>query len=215
MKYRCNICNVYEYDDTIGDVHTGIHPGTKPKDFPDEWRCPICAADKTHLKHIGKIEKEIATLIGSEVTDDYLGEWSRDSDDLERNMSDIHAMSASVESITEPMRTRHDVISWNDILIRGAQLARLPLNKEDTVNTRTVIGPKSQHPLIIETPVYVTHMSYGALSREVKIALAKGSAAAQTAMCSGEGGILPDSLENSYKYILSMCPMSTVLRMRT
>ena len=142
MKYRCNICNVYEYDDGIGDVHTGINPGTKPKDFPDEWLCPICAADKTHLKHIGKIDQEIATLIGSEVTSDYLGEWSRESDDLEHNMSDIHAMSASVESITEPMRTQHDVISWDDILIRGAQLAKLPLNKDEEVNTRTVIGPK-------------------------------------------------------------------------
>lgn len=206
MKYRCNICNVYEYDDAIGDLHTGIKPGTKPKNFPDEWRCPICAADKTHLKHIGKIEKQIATLIGSEVTDDYLGEWRRESDDLEHNMSDIHTMSASVESITEPMRTQHDVISWRDILIRGAQLAKLPLNKAEEVNTRTVIGPKAEHPLVIETPIYVTHMSYGALSREVKIALAKGSAAVQTAMCSGEGGILHDSLENSHKYIFEYVP---------
>jgi glutamate synthase domain-containing protein 2 len=60
--------------------------------------------------------------------------------------------------------------------------------------------------MVIETPVYVTHMSFGALSKEAKIALAKGSAAARTAMCSGEGGILPESLENSYKYIFEYVP---------
>jgi glutamate synthase domain-containing protein 2 len=49
-------------------------------------------------------------------------------------------------------------------------------------------------------------MSFGALSREVKIALAKGSAAVKTAMCSGEGGILEESMENAYKYIFEYVP---------
>ena len=44
-------------------------------------------------------------------------------------------------------------------------------------------------------PVYISHMSFGALSKETKIAMAKGSAAAGTAMCSGEGGILPEEKE--------------------
>jgi glutamate synthase domain-containing protein 2 len=104
------------------------------------------------------------------------------------------------------MRTTKPVISWDDILIKGAQLAKIPLNNDDAVNTRTVIGPKAKHPLIIETPIYVTHMSFGALSREVKITLAKGSAAVKTAMCSGEGGILKESLENAYKYIFEYVP---------
>ena len=45
-----------------------------------------------------------------------------------------------------------------------------------------------------------------ALSKEAKIALARGSAAAQTATCSGEGGILPESLESSYRYIFEYVP---------
>ena len=51
-RYRCNVCNVYEYDDVKGDPDTTIKPGTKPEDFPDEWSCPICGSDKTHLKPI-------------------------------------------------------------------------------------------------------------------------------------------------------------------
>jgi glutamate synthase domain-containing protein 2 len=49
-------------------------------------------------------------------------------------------------------------------------------------------------------------MSFGALSKEAKISLAKGSAAIKTAMCSGEGGILPDSIGNAYKYIFEYVP---------
>ena len=44
----------------------------------------------------------------------------------------------------------------------------------------------------IDMPVYISHMSFGALSRETKIAMATGTAAVGTAMCSGEGGILPE-----------------------
>jgi glutamate synthase domain-containing protein 2 len=115
-------------------------------------------------------------------------------------------MAETGESIIEPMRTRKPTFSWDDILIRGAQLAKIPLNQNQAVNTQTTIGPKAQHPLVIDTPIYITHMSFGALSKEAKIALAKGSAAVKTAMCSGEGGILIDSMESAYKYIFEYVP---------
>jgi glutamate synthase domain-containing protein 2 len=121
-------------------------------------------------------------------------------------MADIHRMASSGESIIEPMRTTAPGLSWNEVLIKGAQLAKIPLNKETAVNTRTVIGPEADQPLVIESPIYITHMSFGALSREIKVALARGSAAAKTAMCSGEGGILDDSLESAYRYIFEYVP---------
>jgi len=222
-RYRCNICNAFEYDETRGNSLTGIKPGTRPEDFPDDWKCPICKSDKTHLK---PLKKEVKTKTidqtmecpycgaKSKVTlttarmelGGYLGEWRRESDELETHMAEIHQISITGESIIEPMRTRKDVISWDDILLKGAQLAKIPLNHDEPVNTRTIIGPGAEQPLVIETPVYITHMSFGALSKEVKIALAKGTAAVKTAMCSGEGGILPESLENSYKYIFEYVP---------
>lgn len=223
-RFRCNVCNVFEYDDTRGDSPRGIKPGTKPGDFPDSWRCPICDSDKTHLKPmkgesklstsehtikcpVCKAEHKITiTHLEKAHIGGYLGEWERESDELEKHMADIHTISNTRSSIIEPMRTTKDVISWDDILIKGAQLARFPLNKDEPVNTRTVIGPKAKHPLVIETPIYVTHMSYGALSRDVKIALAKGSAAVKTAMCSGEGGILTESMNHAYKYIFEYVP---------
>ena len=224
VRYRCNVCNVFEYEETRGDSNTSIKPGTKPEEFPDEWRCPICGADKSHLMpikeeteaetheaeitcpHCGAETKIVVSQPKRVEATSYLSEWKRDSDYLETYMADIHRISVTGESIIEPMRTKKGVISWDAILIKGAQLAKIPLNENEPVNTRTIIGPKAKHPLIIETPIYVTHMSFGALSREVKISLAKGSAAVNTAMCSGEGGILKESLDNAYKYIFEYVP---------
>lgn len=60
--------------------------------------------------------------------------------------------------------------------------------------------------MILGSPVYISHMSFGALSKETKIAMAKGSAMAKTAMCSGEGGILPEEKAAAHKYIFEYVP---------
>lgn len=119
----------------------------------------------------------------------------------ERHMARIHSMAATGASINEPMGTELRLPSWDSITIHGAQLASIPTNEDQKVDLSTVIGPNARRPLEIDLPVYVTHMSYGALSAEAKTALAIGSAAARTAMCSGEGGILEASRDASYRYI--------------
>ncbi len=201
--YRCNVCNQFEYEPDRGNSLTNVRPGTQPSQFPPGWVCPICGSDPTHLTPVTAFPAPDDHAGGGA---GYLTEWERPSDDLEEYMGDIHTMAVTGESIIEPMRTRKPVTSWDDILIKGAQIARIPLNKDIAVNTRTVIGPKARYPLVIETPVYVTHMSFGALSKEVKIAIAKGTAAVKTAMGSGEGGMLPDSRQFAYKYILEYVP---------
>ena len=119
----------------------------------------------------------------------------------ERHMAHIHSMAATAKPVNEPMGTEVPLPSWDTVTIHGSQLATLPVNEDEAVTLATVIGPRAKQPLEIELPLYVTHMSYGALSAEAKTALAKGSAAALTAMCSGEGGILESSRAASYRYI--------------
>jgi rubredoxin len=50
--YRCDVCEVYEYDSDRGDADLQIPAGREPADFPDDWACPICGADKTHLQPV-------------------------------------------------------------------------------------------------------------------------------------------------------------------
>jgi len=191
--YLCDLCN-YVYDEAA--------EGVKWQDLPDDWVCPVCGADKSCFKLVEEPATETAAGRQQSTGDSP----RRESDEVETHMADIRAMAELGRSIIEPMRTRKPVISWDDILIKGAQLASVPLNDKEPVATATVIGPKARHPLVIETPIYVSHMSFGALSREVKIALAKGSAAVKTAICSGEGGILPDELANAYRYVFEYVP---------
>lgn len=127
-------------------------------------------------------------------------------DPEERYMEEIHQFAVSGESIHAAMGTRLPMPKWEDILLLGAQLEPQPLADQAEVHVQTVIGPHAEKPMVLETPIFVSHMSFGALSKEAKTALAKGSAKAKTAMCSGEGGILPEEREAAYRYIFEYIP---------
>ena len=123
-----------------------------------------------------------------------------------RYMAEIHEMAVTGQSLHAAMGTQMPLPSWDDILILGAQLDPMPLDDHAEVNLRTVIGPNARKPMVLEGPVFISHMSFGALSKEAKVTLAKGSAMAGTAMCSGEGGILPEERQAAYKYIFEYVP---------
>ena len=109
------------------------------------------------------------------------------------------SMAVTGKSRIAAMGTEKKMPGWEDILILGAQLNPMPLDEHAPVETKTVIGKKAKKPMVLEHPVYISHMSFGALSKETKTALAMGSAAVKTAMCSGEGGILPEEKAAAYK----------------
>jgi glutamate synthase domain-containing protein 2/nitrite reductase/ring-hydroxylating ferredoxin subunit len=93
---------------------------------------------------------------------------------------------------------------WNDIQFLPAQLWKRPLMDEAAVNTETIIGPRARKPLKLAIPLFVSDMSFGALSREAKIALAKGAELAGTGIASGEGGMLPEEQAANSKYFYEL-----------
>jgi glutamate synthase domain-containing protein 2/rubredoxin len=208
MKYECSVCG-YVYDEAA--------EGTPWNELPEDWECPICSADRSFFKaheeeapaasdDVFPTSEAPAEVPSDEGLQSYLEPWRRSTDDLEQAFAAVQEMSISGHSAIEPMRTRKPVVSWDEILILGAQLATLPRNESEPVLTQTVIGPKSAKPLVIEIPIYVSHMSFGALSREAKIALAAGSAEVGTATCSGEGGIVPEAMAAAHRYIFEYVP---------
>jgi flavin reductase (DIM6/NTAB) family NADH-FMN oxidoreductase RutF/rubredoxin len=44
--WQCQLCH-YVYESEKGDPISGIEPGTKFEDLPDDWTCPICGAEKS------------------------------------------------------------------------------------------------------------------------------------------------------------------------
>ena len=99
---------------------------------------------------------------------------------------------------------RKDLPHWDDIQILPAQMARKPLQDDIRVETKVVIGPKAIKPLKLDIPLFVSDMSYGALSEEAKIALARGAELAGTGICSGEGGMLPEEQNENSKYFYEL-----------
>lgn len=45
----CTVCG-YEYDEKKGDKSSGIKPGTKFADIPNDWVCPVCGASKDQFE---------------------------------------------------------------------------------------------------------------------------------------------------------------------
>jgi len=93
---------------------------------------------------------------------------------------------------------------WDDIQILTAQLARKPLLDDVDVDAALVVGPRARKPLRLEMPIFVSDMSFGALSREAKTALAMGAQMAGIGICSGEGGMLPDEQQANSRYFYEL-----------
>ena len=93
---------------------------------------------------------------------------------------------------------------WDDIQFVTAQLARLPLLDDEPVGTEVCIGPNADKPLWLDIPLFVSDMSFGALSQEAKTALARGAELAGTGICSGEGGMLPEEQAENSRYFYEL-----------
>ena len=99
---------------------------------------------------------------------------------------------------------RNTLPQWDDIQIMTAQMARKPLMEDKVVGTGLVIGPETNKPLHLDIPLFVSDMSFGALSEEAKIALARGADMVGTGICSGEGGILPEEQAENGRYFYEL-----------
>ncbi|MCW4353730.1 glutamate synthase-related protein [Hoyosella sp. YIM 151337] len=99
---------------------------------------------------------------------------------------------------------RTELPSWDDLQILTAQLAKPPLLDDDPVGTGVVVGPGAARPLRLDIPIFVSDMSFGALSEEAKTALARGAELAGTGICSGEGGVLPEEKAENTRYFYEL-----------
>ncbi|MFK7754495.1 MAG: glutamate synthase-related protein [Sedimentitalea sp.] len=99
---------------------------------------------------------------------------------------------------------RDELPLWDDLQLLTAQLHKPPLLDDDPVGTDVVIGPNAQKPLRLKIPLFVSDMSFGALSEPAKVALARGAELAGTGICSGEGGMLPEEQAANSRYFYEL-----------
>lgn len=99
---------------------------------------------------------------------------------------------------------RNTLPKWSDMQFLPAQLAKRPLLDHEEVVTKVIIGPRAKKPLTLDIPLFVSDMSFGALSKEAKISLSKGAEMSGTGICSGEGGMLPEEQANNSRYFYEL-----------
>ena len=187
----------------------GSHRKTdiKPKQFVaeesgDAFLCmckqtknpPYC--DGTHAKLPAKSNtSELRSITNSgstreEPTLAYIKALARDGLSKTGHHGEMGAMGVPIPELPR----------WNDIQLLAAQMATKPLMEDVPVSTELIIGPNAKRPLKLNIPLFVSDMSFGALSEEAKIALAKGAELAGTGICSGEGGMLAEEQQANSKY---------------
>ena len=205
--YKCSIC---------GEIYDDDEEPVKFEDLPDDWTCPLCRSPKSAFVRVDGESKpaeapeqapEVKTAEPAKA--DGKPDLSIDEKLVRHDngpMDEIHTLALTGKSPGEAMDTLMPLPSFDDILFLGGQLAHPPLDDGADVDVSVTIGKKAKIPMRIESPIYISHMSFGALSGRAKIALAKGSAMAKTAMCSGEGGVLYDEMSNAYRYIFEYVP---------
>ena len=76
-----------------------------------------------------------------------------------------------------------------------AQVSKIPLNTNEEVSIKTAIGPEAKKPLKVASPIMFSGMSYGAVSKNVRLVLAKVASKLNLGINSGEDFVLPEELD--------------------
>ena len=156
MKYVCEICG-YMYDEAV--------EGTLWINLDSTWKCPLCTAPKECFKKEALEESASVASAENDVASLAIQRNAKKEDTLEPSMSLIHEMAIHNASRIEAMRTHKSVPGWDDILLLGGQLAHPPLADQANIDTTTIIGKNARKPMVLDHAVYVSHMSFGALSK--------------------------------------------------
>ena len=190
---------------------TGMEPLEFSVDQPEEaYLCmckqtknpPYCDGSHTHLGDVEIVEPAKESGDGmpepkntpEEPTVELIHTLARDGLEKTGHHGPVAAMG-----VPRPTLPR-----WDDIQLLTAQLAAKPLLEDVEVGTELVIGPNARKPLKLDIPLFVSDMSFGALSEEAKVALSKGAELAGTGICSGEGGMLPEEQAANSRYFYEL-----------
>jgi methylamine---glutamate N-methyltransferase subunit C len=105
--------------------------------------------------------------------------------------------------------------SFDDLVVQPATMTRLPLEGyRESCDTRTVLGDGLglvENPIVLDIPVYIASMSFGALSAAAKAALGRGARKAGTMTCTGEGGMLEEERAENRTLVYQLTPSRYML----
>lgn len=124
--------------------------------------------------------------------------WSREK------LAYIQKAASSGQVPVRGTGARRSVPSFDDLVVMCAQVSRPPIDHyREPCATNVEIGTRfAEKPLKLDIPILIGAISFGAVSKETKIALAKAATEVGTAVNTGEGGMLPDERKAAKKLIV-------------
>jgi len=199
------ICGVHGWDYRLDTGISAYNPAERIYKFTGVVSDGEVLLDKAELLEYREMRPERAVAS----TYDRLFDDPHQDTAEEPFVSEIHALArhglegahGAVAAMGVP---RTELPCWDDLQVITAQLHRFPLLDDEPVDTAVTIGPAAAKPLRLDIPLFVSDMSFGAISLEAKTALARGAEGAGTAICSGEGGMLPEEKAESSRYLYEL-----------
>ena len=120
-----------------------------------------------------------------------------------QNMLENSLRAESGDILHRPMGSSKKWPHLDSITFIPAQTTPFPIESDVEVDVQVTIGPRAKKTMKLKIPLMISGMAYGiALSEEVRLSLAQAANHVGTAINSGEGGVLPEELEQAGKYIL-------------
>ena len=120
----------------------------------------------------------------------------------------IHRASATGLYEIRGLGAKRKLPHFDDLVFLTASLSRYPLEGyREKCSTRTVLGTRfAKKPIVLDTPITIAGMSFGALSANVKEALGKAATAMGTTTTTGDGGMTPEERMSSKTLVYQCLP---------
>ncbi|WP_214108951.1 FMN-binding glutamate synthase family protein [Acrocarpospora catenulata] len=103
---------------------------------------------------------------------------------------------------------RRKIPTFDDLTFLTASASRYPLEGyREHCATRTVLGAKNaRDPVVLEIPITIAGMSFGALSAQAKEALGRAASEVGTSTTTGDGGMTPEERMSSKTLVYQCLP---------
>jgi glutamate synthase domain-containing protein 2 len=198
-KCHCKVCPSYPYK--CGGEVLYCSKGSSNCDISPQ----ICICDTCPIYYEYELEGNYycdKDSVGESRS--YIRKKRSDEDNSNyKKMVQIKDSSAMADSVVASMGSLKMLpFSLGDLFFVPAQLKRIPLNREDQVDTELVIGVGAKKPMRVKSPIMISGLSFGAVSKATKLVIAETAKKLNIGFNSGEGGVLSEEIQDNRENII-------------
>jgi glutamate synthase domain-containing protein 2 len=124
-----------------------------------------------------------------------------------QTLADIRQKAELGRYVMGAFSTTRRVPNFDDLTFIPCTLSRVPLEGyRERCQTSTVLGTRAANPVVLETPIAISGMSFGALSANAKEALGRAASQVGISTTTGDGGMHPRERAASKTLVYQVTP---------